>query len=148
MVKSGQSHCEITVRLRQQASRLAPVPVFYECQRCAACCRWPGQVRLVDGEVARLASFLKLSEHEFIQRFTRLALDRRGLALMEQAGGACIFLDGAGCAVQSVKPQQCRDFPNLWNDPGWQQHCQAIPHELSDADYQQRLSTATGRPPQ
>jgi Fe-S-cluster containining protein len=121
------------------------VPVFHECQRCTACCRWSGQVRLTDAEIARLADFLKLSEHEFIQSYTRLTQDRRGLALQEQTGGACVFLVSNDCAVQSVKPQQCRDFPNLWRHPEAETQCQAIPRTLSDEEYVQRVAQVTGR---
>jgi len=95
------------------------VPIFYECQRCTACCRWPGQVRLSDAEITRLAAFKGMSEPDFIQQFTRLRWDRGGLALPEKPNGECIFLDGENCAVQSVKPQQCRDFPNLWMNSLW-----------------------------
>jgi hypothetical protein len=115
------------------------MPIFYECQRCTACCRWPGQVRLTDEEIRRLAAFKGISEDEFIQRFTRLRQDRQGLALQEQPDGACIFLEGGDCAVQSVKPQQCRDFPNLWNFPGFEKICHAIPRNVSSAEYQRRL---------
>lgn len=80
------------------------MPVFLECQRCTACCRWPGQVRLTDAEVARLATFLRLPEYDFIQRHTRLTQSRLGLALQERANGECVFLEGNGCAVQPVKP--------------------------------------------
>src|ERR1051326_220810 len=86
------------------------VPIFYQCQRCTACCRWPGQVRLTDGEITRLAEFKEMSEFDFIQQFTRLTADKRGLALVERADGACIFLEGRDCAVQPVKPRQCREF--------------------------------------
>ena len=74
------------------------MPIFYECQRCTACCRWPGQVRLSDAEITRLAAFKSLSESDFIQRFTRLRWDRGGLALLEQPDGACVFLEGENCA--------------------------------------------------
>ena len=40
---------------------------------------------------------------DFIQQFTRLAGDRRGLALQEKPNGECVFLDGNDCAVQPVK---------------------------------------------
>jgi uncharacterized protein len=93
------------------------MPIFHECQRCTACCRWPGQVRLTDDEIARMATHLGLSEHDFIQAHTRIRPDRQGLALMDKPNGECGFLDGENCAVQPVKPQQCRDFPNLWNFP-------------------------------
>jgi hypothetical protein len=41
------------------------MPIFYECQRCTACCRWPGEVGFSEGENARLAAFMGMSEHEF-----------------------------------------------------------------------------------
>jgi len=118
----------------------AGMPIFLECQRCTACCRWPGQVRLSGAEITRLAAFKNLNEHDFIQPFTRLRWDRGGLALQEKPDGACIFLEGNDCAVQPVKPQQCRDFPNLWKFPGFEKICQAIPREVSEAEYQRRIA--------
>ena len=121
------------------------MPIFWECQRCTACCRWPGQVRVSEGEIARMAVFLGVLEQEFIQRYTRLTADRRGLALEEQSGGACVFLAGDDCRVQPVKPQQCRDFPNLWNFPGFERVCRARPTELGEEEYREQIRVATGR---
>ncbi len=106
------------------------VKVLYDCQRCTACCRWPGQVKLSEAEVSALAQFLNRSEFDFIQEFTRLRADRLGLSLIEKANGDCIFLEGNECLVQAVKPQQCRDFPNGWNFPGFENSCKAIPRPL------------------
>ena len=97
-------------------------------------------MRLSEAEITRLAAFKGLGENEFIQQFTRLRWDRGGLALKEQPDGACIFLDGENCAVQPVKPQQCREFPNLWNFPGFEKICHAIPREVSEAEYQRRIA--------
>jgi Fe-S-cluster containining protein len=97
-------------------------------------------VRLTDAEITRLAAFKGISENEFIQQFTRLRWDRGGLALQEKPDGGCIFLEGNDCTVQSVKPQQCRDFPNLWNFPGFEKICHAIPREVSTADYERRIA--------
>ncbi|PAW79739.1 MAG: zinc/iron-chelating domain-containing protein [Pedosphaera sp. Tous-C6FEB] len=123
------------------------MPVFYECQRCTACCRWPGQVRLTAGEITRIAAFHGLSEHDFIQQFTRLRADRQGLALMDKANGECVFLEGGNCAVQPVKPRQCRDFPNRWNFPGFEQSCQAVPRLVGLEEYHRLIVAATGREP-
>ncbi|MSR66611.1 MAG: YkgJ family cysteine cluster protein [Pedosphaera sp.] len=120
------------------------MPVFHECQRCTACCRWPGQVRLRSEEITRLANFLKLDEPEFIQRYTRLTKDRLGLALLDKPDGACVFLEGENCAVQSVKPQQCRDFPNLWNFPGFEKICRAIPRVVGAQEYARLVESVTG----
>lgn len=122
------------------------MPVFHECQRCTACCRWPGQVRLEAAEIARLAAYLQLPETDLSQQFNRLTSDRRGLALRDQPNGECVFLDGEDCRVQPVKPQQCRDFPNLWNFPGFEQPCRAIPSEVSPEEWRRLVQAATGRP--
>ncbi len=121
------------------------MPIFYECQRCTACCRWPGEVAFVDGEIARLAAFKEMTEHDFIQKYTRLRKDRLGLALQEKPNGECIFLHGNDCSVQPVKPQQCRDFPNLWNFPGFEKVCKAIPKLVSDEEYQSLIGDAIRR---
>ena len=109
------------------------MPTYYECQRCTACCRWPGQVRLSDEEIHRIAAYLGLTEFDFIQSHTRLRSDRRGLVLAEKPDGECFFLSGTDCSIQPVKPQQCRDFPNRWNFPGFDTICQAKPRQVSEA---------------
>jgi Fe-S-cluster containining protein len=93
-------------------------------------------VRLAEGEIARLAAFKGMREVAFIEQFTRLTQDRRGLSLQEKPNGECIFLEGNDCSVQPVKPQQCRDFPNGWNFPGFEKVCHAIPRQVSDEDYE------------
>ena len=121
------------------------MPVFYECDRCTACCRWPGQVRLTDPEIKRLAAFKGITEFDFIQQYTHLATDRRGLVLENKPNHECIFLEGNNCAVQPVKPQQCRDFPNLWNFPGFEKICQAKPKDVSVEQFRELIRKATGR---
>ena len=101
--------------------------IHYQCQRCTNCCRWAGFVQVDDSEIAAIARFLKLSEWDFIQRYTRLRPNRNGLALTESGSGACIFLEGKDCAIQPVKPRQCKDFPNTWNFSGWRDVCEATP---------------------
>jgi uncharacterized protein len=86
-------------------------------------------VKLTDGEITAMAAHLGLSEFDFIQTFTRLRADRQGLALQDKPTGECIFLEGRDCRVQPVKPQQCRDFPNGWNFPGFENICRAVPRE-------------------
>jgi Fe-S-cluster containining protein len=121
------------------------VPVFFDCQRCTACCRWPGQVRVDDREIARMAEQIGVSESVFIQRYTRIRRDRSGLALVDKANGECVFLDGNACRVQEVKPQQCRDFPNVWRAPEGHPECQAIPRRVSETEYIRLVAAATGR---
>ena len=71
-----------------------------------------------------------MNEWDFIQRYSRLRPDRGSLALNDTADGACVFLDGKDCAIQAVKPRQCKGFPNTWNFLGWRDVCEAIPQSL------------------
>ena len=102
-------------------------------------------MRLTEAEITRLAAFKQLGVGEFIGPFTRLSADRQGLSLLERPNGECIFLVGDDCSVQPVKPQQCRDFPNLWNFPGFEKTCQAIPRLVGEEEYQRLVAKATGR---
>ena len=85
-----------------------------------------------------------MGEHDFIQQFPRLRNDRRGLVLQEKPDGSCVFLDGNDCTVQPVKPQQCQNFPNLWNFPGFEKVCHAILRLVSDEE-DCRLVVQTGQ---
>ena len=99
-------------------------------------------MRLSDAEITRLAAFKQIAVQDFIQKFTRLRANRRGLALLDKPNGECIFLEGNNCSVQSVKPQQCRDFPNLWNFPDFQKVCHAIPRLVGEEEYQRLVAKA------
>lgn len=111
------------------------MPIYYQCQRCGACCRWPGEVRLSHVDIRRLAVFLGLSEWDFIQRYTQVRRDRTGLCLEEQSDGACVFLRGCDCTVHAAKPDQCRQFPNQWALRGLAGQCRAVPGEVTEAEY-------------
>ncbi|MCB1226932.1 MAG: YkgJ family cysteine cluster protein [Verrucomicrobiales bacterium] len=108
-------------------------PRRYVCQRCGNCCRWPGDVRVTDEEIEKIAHHLGLPLDLFIERYTRLNANRTGLSLIDQDGGACVFLKGKNeCLIQAVKPSQCAGFPNAWNFPGWREMCEAL--EVSEED--------------
>ena len=101
----------------------AEQPIPHTCQRCGACCRWEGDVCLTPEDVQAIATYLGLEETEFINTLCRLQRNRQGLSLIDDEKGACIMLRPEGCAIQPVKPRQCRDFPQRWNFPGWQERC-------------------------
>lgn len=123
------------------------MPIYYQCQRCGACCRWPGEVRLSPGDISRLAAYLGLEERDFIQRYTRLRLDRTGLCLEDQAEGACIFLRGSDCTVHAAKPDQCRQFPNEWTLPTLPAQCRAVACEVTEAEYARLTGAGQSAPP-
>ena len=106
----------------------------FVCCRCGNCCRWPGAVILASGEAEAIAAFLGMSEEVFFDAHTRITPDRRHLSLIEKPDGSCEFLttDETGlacCAIEKVKPVQCREFPERWNFPDWQKLCGAFSDE-------------------
>ena len=105
----------------------------FQCARCGNCCRWPGAVRVNDRETEAIAGFLGLSVLEFTDRYCCLTPDRQSLSLIENSEGHCIFFqnDPPACLIESVKPQQCRDFPDRWNFPGWEECCEGGKRSLS-----------------
>jgi len=110
--------------------------VWYQCDRCTVCCKWPGDVRVEDEEIESIASFLGMETQAFIDQYTRLRTNRSGLSLIEKENHECIMLDGKNCRINSVKPHQCKGFPNDWNFPGWQEVCQAKPIPMNEAQAQ------------
>ena len=100
---------------------------YFACQRCTACCKWPGDVRIEKDEISRIATFMGLNDQEFLDQFTRLRTNRQGLSLIEKENHECIMLEDNSCRIHPVKPEQCSGFPNKWNFPGWRQVCEALP---------------------
>lgn len=106
---------------------------IYCCRRCGNCCRWPGYVRVSHEELADIARYLDMSLDELIKGYTEVTRDRRGLTLVEQPNGHCVFLDENGdCIIYTVRPEQCRGFPNTWNFPGFEKLCNAERVDLED----------------
>lgn len=87
----------------------------FVCQRCGACCRVPGYVRLTDKDVDALAAALGLSVAAFIEAYTELSPTRSGLVLKGDTNAPCRFLTEDNlCQVHVARPQQCRDYPERW----------------------------------
>lgn len=105
----------------------APETDTFVCRRCGQCCRPRGYVHLASDEPDAIAAWLGLTPREFIERYTRVTPDRRGLSLIERADGACVFLDDPpACAIEAVKPAQCRGFPLRWRTPDQAARCHGL----------------------
>jgi len=82
----------------------------FACTSCGRCCTGPqGYVWLSTGEAAALAEHLSLELDAFGRRYLRRVGTR--LALLDGAGGDCVFLQGKLCRVYELRPSQCRSFP-------------------------------------
>lgn len=114
--------------------KLLDPETYYLCDRCTACCRWAGDVRVTEKEVESIANFLKIELEDFIQNHTRLDMNRSGLSLLENPDHSCSMLENGLCKIHEVKPEQCKGFPNTWNFPGWRTECQAKPLSIAEAE--------------
>lgn len=87
----------------------------FSCSGCGECCRWPGSVVLTEQDIAVLSDHLEMESVAFIARHTRLAPNRKHLALLDQQDGSCAFLQGDQCSIYAARPEQCRTFPFAWH---------------------------------
>jgi Fe-S-cluster containining protein len=114
--------------LRDDRAAAAPASPWYaqglrfECTGCGRCCTGgDGYVWVDVTEIERLAQVMDLSLDEFGRRYLRRVGAR--LALLERAGGECVFFRDGACAVYAARPRQCASFPfwdaNLASEDAW-----------------------------
>lgn len=108
----------------------------FECTGCGQCCTGaPGYVWIDEKEIAEMAKFLKISEEEFVRKYTRKKGER--LSLKEHPTNYdCVFLKDKRCQVYGARPRQCRVFPwwpeNLESKEAWKEakkRCEGIDAE-------------------
>ena len=91
---------------------------IFKCACCGNCCRWEGVVHVRENELPPIAHFLGISVEEFIDKYTRLSSDRKGLVYADKPDGSCMFQDENNlCTINPVKPLQCATFPYDWEIP-------------------------------
>jgi uncharacterized protein len=94
----------------------------FECTGCGRCCTGgDGYVWVSTREIHALAARFGIEPNEFGRRYLRRFEGR--YALVDGAGGDCVFLRGKTCSVYEDRPAQCRAFPwwpvNLKSPAAW-----------------------------
>lgn len=111
----------------------------FKCTGCGQCCTGsPGYVWVSEEEVKSLAELLKISEEDFLKKYTRRIGDR--ISLKEHSKTYdCVFLKDKKCLVYTDRPKQCRTYPwwpeTIKNPSAWLREgirCEGINH--ADAD--------------
>lgn len=83
-----------------------------DCLACGRCCTRL-MVNIDDAAIARLSERLQLTEAEFRERFVE------GGSFMSFLNAIpCQFLNGKACTVYEIRPDECRNFPQL-DRPGF-----------------------------
>ena len=108
----------------------------FSCTECGQCCTGsPGYVWIDADEIAAMAKTLKISEEEFVKKYTRRI--GNNLSLLENNKTYdCVFLKERRCMVYKARPKQCRTFPwwpeNLSSPEAWKEaakRCEGINHK-------------------
>lgn len=108
-----------------------PYKKEFVCHRCGNCCRGDGYVDLVESDIARAALFLKMTEEEFLEKYTVKQGDEYILKDQDDKKMSCIFLfaddeGNWGCRIQPAKPTQCKGFPFLWRPKSAVAYCEGL----------------------
>lgn len=123
----------------------------FSCTQCGACCTGsPGYVWVDEKEIAEMSSFLKISEEEFIKKYTRQVGEHRAL-LEHSKNYDCVFLKDNACQLYTARPRQCRTFPwwpeHLTSKKAWDEastRCEGMNHPdgalISLEEIQKQLS--------
>ena len=83
--------------------------IFFECQRCGACCTGePGVIYVDKDDVLRIAHYLDLSLTRLKKKY--LYPYRDSYSIKEDTDGRCLFYQD-GCMVYPVRPGQCSTYP-------------------------------------
>ena len=108
----------------------------FKCTGCGKCCTGsPGYVWLSEEDIARIASFLKISRPDFLKKYTRRIGQNISL-LEDKISYDCVFLkEGRFCTVYEARPKQCSKFPwwkeNVKTPEAWEEEserCEGINH--------------------
>ena len=97
---------EAVMRLNKEAE------AGIDCLACGKCCTRL-MVNIDDAAIVRLSERLQLTEAQFRERFVE------GGSFMSFLNAIpCQFLDGKACTVYEIRPDECRNFPQL-DRPGF-----------------------------
>jgi Fe-S-cluster containining protein len=110
----------------------------FACTQCGGCCTGPtGYVWCNDEEIRAMAAGLRITEAQFLTRYTRLLHGRRSLTeVRTRHGYDCVLLQQTGpgmacCSAYDVRPAQCRTWPfwpeNLASPEDWHRAARRCP---------------------
>ena len=81
---------------------------YIDCLSCANCCKTTGPL-FTEKDIERIASFLKLSPGQFIEKY--LKRDEDGDWVLQSV--PCTFLGPDNyCSIYNVRPKACAEFPH------------------------------------
>jgi uncharacterized protein len=81
---------------------------FFECTQCGSCCQGYGGTCVGEKDIAAIAGYLGVSEHEIRTRYCVFSGNKA--VLSQKDDGYCVFWD-QNCTIHPVKPLMCRQWP-------------------------------------
>lgn len=111
-----RTHLKTHVFVERKLRKIAQdVEEQIDCTVCANCCR-VATVELSDRDVRDLSKFLRISERQFIEKYT--AHDPEEGLILKRTEQGCVFLDGNACSIYENRPRTCINFPHLVRGEG------------------------------
>ncbi len=83
-----------------------------DCTECANCCRF-SIVSVNHAEIEAIARHLDCAVEEVLRKYTEPDRENSGARVLRSTRQGCVFLAGNLCAVYTVRPKACRDFPYI-----------------------------------
>ncbi len=107
---------------------------------CGHCCQGTGGIIVSEPEWQRIASYLRTSSEQFLNKYTDPQGEKR--RLKSDSNGYCLFFSSQGCSIHPVKPDICRAWPffrgNIIDASSWemaQDYCPGIKAEAGHASF-------------
>ncbi len=80
-----------------------------DCLACANCCKTSSPI-FTDRDIARIAKYFRMKEHQFIAQY--LQRDEDDFMVLQEA--PCTFLneEDNACTIYDVRPKACAEYPH------------------------------------
>jgi Fe-S-cluster containining protein len=101
------------MRIKKNTPKDKIVELAKDCKQCAHCCSYGG-CYILDQELNRISSFLKLSKEKLVTNYLQESIlfnkkiYKTKIINDELPYGKCIFLEDNSCLIHDVKPLHCK----------------------------------------
>ena len=103
------------LKINQDSNRVdsvadeAPQEIFskIDCTNCANCCKTLSP-QVTNTDIERIASFLRISEAEFIEKYLKIIGENK----YEMNALPCPFLAENKCTIYDIRQCVCREYPH------------------------------------
>ncbi len=82
----------------------------FNCKMCGHCCYGRGGIIVAKKDLKRLASYFKLEEEVFLEKYTE-NINHKPCIIIKEDNYCYFFEQGRGCVIHEARPDICRAWP-------------------------------------